>query len=290
VGKRNNAPGEIKPVGDRNAGRWVVFTDLDGTLLDFETYRYEAAAPAVAAIRAANVPLVFCSSKTRAEQEVYRAALQVDAPFIVENGGAIFIPAGYFAAPLPAHVVQPPYQVIELGLPAAHIRQVLAQVRAEHHLEFYGYADLPLLEICRLTGLDDAAAARAARREYSETILKTDFSTQTLARFNEILAEHGLICISGGKFHTVSGRGSDKGRAVTVLTALFRQQLGPVITVGLGDSANDVPLLAAVDRPFLVQKPSGQWQAVDLPHLTRVEGVGPLGWRRVIFGLLGYER
>ena len=282
--KGNNAP------GDRKAGRWVVFTDLDGTLLDFETYRYDAAAPAVAALRAAQAPLVFCSSKTQSEQEVYREALQVDAPFIVENGGAIFIPAGTFAAPLPEYAVRLPYQVIELGVPAAHIRQVLARVRAEHHLQFYGYADLSLPEICHLTGLDEVAAARAAQREYSETILKSNFLPQSLSWFNQILAEYGLICVSGGKFHTVSGRGSDKGRAVALLTGLFRQQLGPLTTVGLGDSANDAPLLAAVDQPFLVQKPSGQWQAVDLPHLTRVEGVGPLGWRRVIFGLLGYER
>ncbi|MEM7522055.1 MAG: mannosyl-3-phosphoglycerate phosphatase, partial [Pseudomonadota bacterium] len=35
-----------------------VFTDLDGTLLDHETYHWTAAAPALAALAAVNAPVI----------------------------------------------------------------------------------------------------------------------------------------------------------------------------------------------------------------------------------------
>jgi mannosyl-3-phosphoglycerate phosphatase len=88
------------------------------------------------------------------------------------------------------------------------------------------------------------------------------------------------------------GAQSDKGTAVTRLTRLFYQQFGPVETIGLGDSANDAPLLAAVDRPYLLQKPDGRWQS--LPDTMRdkvahVAAVGPAGWRQVILSELAQQ-
>src|SRR5512143_2726927 len=77
----------------------VIFTDLDGTLLHPKTYSFTEALPALELIRERGIHLVLCSSKTRAEIEVYRKRLHNEAPFIVENGGAIFVPVGYFIFP-----------------------------------------------------------------------------------------------------------------------------------------------------------------------------------------------
>jgi len=74
----------------------VVFTDLDGTLLDLSDYSYQAALPAVRYLQKQGIPIVFCSSKTRAEQAVYQQKLDIDDPFIVENGGAVYLPESYF--------------------------------------------------------------------------------------------------------------------------------------------------------------------------------------------------
>ena len=49
----------------------IIFTDLDGTLLDFR-YSYKEAVPALNLIRKKNIPLIICSSKTRAEIEKCR--------------------------------------------------------------------------------------------------------------------------------------------------------------------------------------------------------------------------
>jgi len=70
----------------------VVFTDLDGTLLDHQTYEWEEAKPALNRCKALQVPLILVSSKTRAEMDVLRHELGLISPFISENGGGIFFP------------------------------------------------------------------------------------------------------------------------------------------------------------------------------------------------------
>ena len=74
--------------------QYVVFVDLDGTLLGTDAASWEAAAPALEALRGHGIPLILVSSKTRAEVESLRRHLQHQDPFIVENGAAIFIPQG----------------------------------------------------------------------------------------------------------------------------------------------------------------------------------------------------
>jgi mannosyl-3-phosphoglycerate phosphatase len=91
-----------------------------------------------------------------------------------------------------------------------------------------------------------------------------------------------LSIVSGGKFHTVTGAGADKGAAVKRLNNLYREKYGEIVTIGLGDSANDAPLLAAVDHGYLLQKPGGVWQEMAVEGVERVAAVGPAGWRLAV--------
>ncbi|MEQ9440535.1 MAG: HAD-IIB family hydrolase [Cyclobacteriaceae bacterium] len=269
----------------------VIFTDLDGTLLDFQNYSYTVAAPLVKQLQERDIPIVFCSSKTRAEQEFYQSALDNHSPFIVENGSAILIPKNYFSFGIADVLNQYPvdetvdfWQVV-LGKTNSYIRSVIQQARAEVGINLSGYADLTLEEIKEITHLDDDFARRAATRDFSETLLKGNKSGDDFDRFKSILKDHGLLCVSGGKFHTVMGEKSDKGAAVKVLTHLFKQERGEIQTIGLGDSANDLPLLAAVDIPYLVQKPPGHWLEMHDDRIVRIDGIGPVGWVKALHSL-----
>ncbi len=279
----------MAPTGQTAAPPFVVFTDLDGTLLDAHTYDAGPARGALGLLAARGVPVIFCSSKTAAEQRPLRAALGLShLPFIVENGAAVLVPAtsGLPVADWPGDSACPTEHRRALGRSAEQVRAGIARAASAAGLSVTGYADLSVAAVAELTGLDPAAAARARQREFSETLVDRHRPEQWSALAATLRAE-GLGLRHGGRFHTVTDLATDKGRAVRLVADLFGRQAGrAVATVGLGDSANDEGLLAAVDQPWLVARPDGAWTPLAIPGLRRVPHAGPAGWAEAIRQLL----
>ncbi len=262
----------------------VIFTDLDGTLLDLNTSSYQVAKEALRLVKSKRIPVIFCSAKTMAEQEVYRDELKINDPFIVENGGAIFIEKDYFPFSYQYQRSFAAYNVIEIGMSYEEIRRILEQVRTQTHVVVKGYGDMSVEEVALETGLDIQAAKRAMQRQYGETI-KLELSEKEFERFISALGRRGLTCTFGGKLYGVMGP-NDKGKAIAIITELYRKERGNIHTIGIGDSLNDIPLLSAVDLPILVQKPGGAWEDINLPNIYRAKGIGPAGWNKMIVKLL----
>jgi mannosyl-3-phosphoglycerate phosphatase len=262
----------------------VIFTDLDGTLLDHSTYSFEPARPALEALAAAGVPVVPCTSKTRAETERWRRALGNADPFIVENGGAAFVPEGYFGPGAIFDRRDGGYGVLEFGCPYAGLRRALEAIRAATGLPLRGFGDMPVDEIAARCGFSRQDAALAAKREYDEPFIGAD--PGSLPAVVSAAGAEGLRVVSGGRFHHLVGD-SDKGKAVLALRELYVQDRGPVRTVGLGDSPNDEPMFRAVDLPVVVRRPDGgHFDALHLPGLGVAPYAGPEGWREAVLGLL----
>lgn len=262
--------------------RYVVFTDLDGTLLQHETYRFDAANPALTLLRDRGIPMVPCSSKTRVEIEHYRGLLQSKHPFVAENGGAVFIPNGYFPSRAP-RAIRGGYEVLEFGQPYETIVRALEQCRRETEALLTGFHDLSPEEVVALTGLSLENAHRAKAREYDEPFLL--YREEDRSSVAAWVRRAGLRISGGRRFYHLSGD-HDKGQAVDALLGQFRRE-APVIAVGIGDSTNDLPMLQAVDLPLLVQRHDGTYDPhISDPKIAQVPGVGPLGWNKAILSLL----
>ena len=152
--------------GSRNVTSVVVFTDLDGSLLNEHDYGYEEALPALARIRAARVPLVFVTSKTRREVERLQAAMDLREPFVVENGGGIFFPVGYDRLP-PAAVSREGYGLVSLGRPYGEIRRFFQAAQAR--FDILGFGDMSVKDIADLT---DSLSMRQLRRSATHATAK----------------------------------------------------------------------------------------------------------------------
>lgn len=264
----------------------IIFTDLDGTLLDSETYSYEKSLAVINRLRENGIPIIFCSAKTRAEQEMYRCELGLFHPFIVENGSAIFIPRAYFPFPFDYHKAVDNFLAIELAIPYSRVRKLLAKISNEHDFYFRGLGDMSAAELAEITGLNLEFAKLAKQREYDEPVKFDPSGEKDLSKFLAKLGEAGLNWAYGGRLYHVM-RGGDKGKAVEILSGLYRKMWGEIRTVGLGNSLNDLPMLAQVDIPILVQKRDYSWEDINLPGLRKVQGVGPDGWSRAITEILG---
>lgn len=260
----------------------IIFTDLDGTLLD-AGYSFSKAAEALERIRSGGIPLVLVTSKTRAEVEVVRERLSNRHPFITENGGGIYIPKGYFPFPLKGTDING-YTLIPLGRRYGEVREAFIKVRAALKAGARGFGDMPDEEVSLLTGLTKEAARLARMRDFDEPFIM-EGGAEMEERLERAFEREGLS-ITRGKFLHLMGP-HDKGRAVDILSAFYKELYGSTVTIGLGNGSNDLPLLKAVEYPVLLMNEDGAYEdASGVRGLIRAPGAGPGAWNRAVNGIL----
>jgi mannosyl-3-phosphoglycerate phosphatase family protein len=263
----------------------VVFTDLDGTLLGHRTYSFEPALPALRLLKERGIPLVICSSKTRREIEEYQCRLQSFHPFITENGGGIFIPAGYFNFRIEGAEThrEGRYLMIRLGARYTDLRGAMSDLR-RMGFKVKGFGDMSVDEVVRLTSLSQAEAQMALERDFDEPFVVEE-GEENIERLTDAVVSMGFHVTRGRFFHILGE--SDKGKAMTILTGFYRREFGDVLTVALGDSPNDLPMLREADIPVAVMRPEGDYDSrLSLPHLVRAPGVGPEGWNAEVIRIV----
>lgn len=290
----------------------IIFTDLDGTLLDHYTYSFEKALPALRLIKEKGIPLIICSSKTRSEIEYYRKKLSNDHPFISENGGGIFIPKDYFefsgknnknVIPAKAGIQEEMdsrlktsgitekriftyennYYIIRLGAKYSDLRKALLELHSEG-FNLKGFGDMTAEEVSELANMNIDEAEMSRERDFDEPFVFEGSKTDE-QRLLESISAKGFNFTQGRFFHILGN--SDKGKAVSVLIDLYTKKFGEVRTVALGDSPNDIPMLELVDYPVVVRKPDGSYdERINMPNLIKADGIGPDGWNKEILKLI----
>lgn len=265
--------------------KYIIFTDLDGTLLDHYTYSFEKAAEALALAKRNEVPIVICTSKTQAEIEFYRQIMGVEDPFISENGGAIIIPKNYFKSLLDEN--KDDYIIIKLGTSYNIIIDTLTKIKKSTHAVIKGFSDLTPEEISNMTGIDVTSAKLSKKRFYSEPIIIKG-NRETVNDVRKKVESLGLNFVEGGRFHHIFSSNTDKGKAVSTLINIYKDNIHDSIkTIGLGDSLIDLSMLAKVDVPILVKKASGNYDMrIQLPNLIYADAIGPEGWNKAILNIL----
>jgi len=261
----------------------LLFTDLDATLLDSDTYSWEPARPAIDRLRAEGIPWVFVTSKTRAEVEFWRRATGNTHPYIVENGAALYVPHGYFPSPLPNSRPLDGWDRVEWGTPYLRLLAALRGASEKSGCRVRGFHDMTVAEVAAETKLPLEQAGLARMREFDEpfVVLDPDRGSGLL----QAIQEEGLHCVSGSRFLHITGS-NDKGAATRFLRQSYEDAHGPVTTVGLGDSFNDLSLLENVSMPILIRSPHSH----ELSKLVRRAQItiapGPEGWNRAVLDVI----
>lgn len=249
---------------------FIVFTDLDGTLLDHESYSYAPALPAMAQLRARQVPVVLASSKTGPEIHALREELRLTgSPAIVENGAGLLLPRE-----------APPEQ----GETYLRLRAQLDLIDADLREKFRGFGDMGPEGVMEDAGLPAEKARMACQRAYSEPGIWTGNGAQKTA-FIQALNAVGITARRGGRYLTLSFGGTKADR-MDEAAALF----GTPHTIALGDAPNDREMLEHADIGVIIANPHG----APLPELRgerdgkilRSTKSGPAGWNEMMLKLL----
>ncbi len=265
----------------------IVFTDLDGTLLDHSTYSYSEAEKALRSLREKGVHLVLCSSKSRDEIKIYRDKLTNNEPFISENGGAIYIPEKY-GLKCEFDRTDNGFFVIEIGSEYKILKSTFEKIKRKTGINVKSIAEFTVDEIVELTGLSREEANLAQKKEYSLPFI-IDGSEEEVENIKDEIKMSGFNYTEGARFAYLMG-GNDKGKAVNILVDIFRKNYpeAKILTVGLGDGLNDLPMLEVVDKAFLVKKELGNYEErIKIGDLIYADGIGPVGWNKAILGLFG---
>ncbi|ELN2578305.1 TPA: mannosyl-3-phosphoglycerate phosphatase-related protein [Enterobacter kobei] len=253
-------------------GPLLVFSDLDGSLLDIHTYEWQPAMPWLDKLQDYQVPVILCSSKSAAEMLDIQQDLGLEGlPFIAENGA----------------VIQPDVrwergQRQITGMTHREIHPLIEQIRQQAGFKFVTFDDVNERVISEWTGLTRYRAALARKHDASVTLIWRD-TDDAMVRFEEALAQRGLKCLQGARFWHILDARCGKDVAVKWLIAQYREQEDCVpTTLGLGDGPNDAPLLDSVDFAVVIKSINRQGITLqnDSPERAyHTQLSGPLGWR-----------
>ena len=264
---------------------YIIFSDLDGTLLDYHTYSFESALPALNQIQKENIPLILVSSKTRRELSFYQVKLGLtEVPFVVENGSAIYTPIGYFKE-LRECEISGENDRYPLGKTYHEIEAILKEISEKHNYNIRGFHNASREEVEKKTDLSGNELQMALTREFSIPLFYDADAEQIL---KEEIEQYNLQILYGGRFMHLLSR-VDKGEAMSIIMEGYRGRQGrdDLQSVAIGDSLNDFAMLAAADHAILVKKHDGSYERRQtLENVTYSPGIGPEGWNRSLINIL----
>jgi mannosyl-3-phosphoglycerate phosphatase len=261
----------------------LIFTDLDGSLLNHDDYSFNDALPAINRIKSSGIPLILTTSKTRIEVELLQKEMGIDEPFIIENGAAVFFPSRYAELFISNIRQESHFHIIQLGISYDRIRAFISDIRNQFNIR--GFGDMSIQEISDITGLSAGRAEYAKTREFTEPFMID--SENDIYTLQGLAVERGIKITKGGRFYHMIGTNQDKGEAVMIVRGLFdKHDVKRHLAIGVGDSINDLPMLSNVDIPVLIPHPVKGYLDASLPGLVKAEEPGCKGWNDVMERIL----
>jgi len=283
----------------------LIFTDIDGSLLDFDSYQPGPVLQALEACRRAEVPVILSTSKPAVEVFDLRKTLLIDTPFIVENGAAVLFPGGSSLAQSACDLAKlrgwkqsvrtmqdgERFIQLEFGVDRALIIESLSKIADGLGISVRGLSEMSVDEIIKLTGLPVDQATAANLREFTEPFLvmgesgslsgdQREALLQPIGKTAELL---DLTCTMGGRFFHLQGRHTKGSTVSHTIECYTGDKIRQFETMALGDAGNDLEMLASVDKPILIRRPDGSYaDHVELPGLIRSGEIGPQGWYEAV--------
>lgn len=263
----------------------LIFTDLDGCLLDHNDYSFEPAAALLQKLNTLHIPVIPATSKTESEVLHLRKIINNTGPFIIENGAAVYIPMDYFPEKPDDVDEVDEFWVKTFTEPREHWTSLIARTGFGRD-KFQTFSESSVSDIVKLTGLTHDAAVRASHRGYGEPVAWHG-SPEEKQQFVTELQRLGANVMQGGRFLHVSGN-CDKGLALSWLADQYKKALhAPILSIAIGDSQNDVSMLELANIAVLIPSPAHALLRLDKPqHFYNASHFGPDGWAESVSMIL----
>lgn len=250
----------------------LLFSDLDGCLLNKHDYDWRPAERCLRQLAELNIPLILATSKTVSEVRTLLEELPIQpAPFIAENGGAIDW------GPLASQEDEASECT---DIPRSQILNVLARLHTQYR--FRSFQTLGISGVMAQTDLTDQQARLALDRSSTEPLIWDD-SEKAIEQFREHLSLAGLTLTRGGRFWHVAGK-ANKG--VALMRVAERYDGESKILAAIGDSQIDQSMLNTVDIPVGIRVNGTLSVNISCPPGIIPESEGAAGWAEAVTEIL----
>ena len=254
----------------------IFYTDLDGTLLNHHDYCWKEARARIEELKEQKLPIVFNTSKTLKEVQTLQLETGIHDPFVIENGGGVWIPENYFSGETG--------RIVILGKDIQTILESIQPLREE--FKFESYSQMSVERIAELTGLSLDEASLSSQRICSEPFVWND-SEENLELFTQKLKEMDLDILKGGRFYHIIGF-SGKGDALQFINDKYKSlfQNEDVYSIALGDSPNDLSMLEEADLAVVIPRADGTCISPVNDNTIVAEYKGAKGWSQAVGQIL----
>ena len=267
----------------------LIFTDLDGTLLNFKTFDVAPILPFISKLKDAGIQIIPNSSKCHFEIKEIISKINLQSPYITENGAAIYIPKNLFLKQPQGSTEQGRNWVLKLGIEKDIINQKIRQTNFRKYMKFILFLrNMTKLQKSYYTGLKPESLDRTDEREFSEPLIWMGSNTE-LDNFKKALNEEGLSIIHGARLLHLTGLNT-KGEAMKILSDYYseidyfdNQETNEIKVISCGGSKNDLSMLEISDYAVVIRLPD--MRPISLKRKDNVfnsRKIAPLGWQETL--------
>lgn len=251
--------------------RVVFISDLDGTLLGQNDFRFDKIKDNILYFLSKGIVLIPASSKTQSEIEDFCASLGARLPFICENGGA-FVNADLLHAEQPTE-----NSTRTLGQCTHHLLTTFSDTISPHLQAMCRFLHaMDSTAQSNILGLEGDTLTKAMDRKFS-VLFAFDGSPSDFASLQQQASSAQLMIQCGGRVCSISAP-HDKAS----FHGLIKDLLGDdkVTIVGFGDAQNDVSMLQSSDIACIIPRPDCAPLSLPEPPATLIHAslAAPMGW------------
>ena len=251
----------------------LIFTDLDGSLLDRDTFKFDKISKYIKDLISKGIFIIPNSSKTKKEIDSFNIELDEDLPFVVENGAAIYN-LNLIHSSFP--------EKISLSREINEILEIFnKKVSSNQKSKCKFIKDLTSERQSQIFGLPKEKIKLAIKREYTIPLLFGGSKVEKTNLFKSV-SDAGLSLLEGGRVINLCDKIS-KSQAMKNVVKIFKKiSKERLVTIGVGDNLNDLDMLKNSDIPCLVFNDKFTMEKININNCIVSKKPAPEGWEEVV--------
>ncbi len=250
----------------------LIFTDLDGSLLHRDTFKFEEIKDYIKQLLSKGIFIIPNTSKTEKEILDFNNELGAALPYISENGAAIN-GLDLVNSNLPKELILSRekdnlLKVFEMSVPVnlqSKCKWLSKMEKKKQSLIF---------------GLEDQKLEMALDRKYTIPFIFDGIKSEKNELF-KIVKKKGLALQEGGRVINLTDK-VNKAKALQVFVRFFKKNNKNIKIIAVGDNYNDLDMLKVSDFPCLVFNDKFTLDQIPINDLIATNKPSPEGWADVI--------